>query len=469
MHAVSLLNKNAVILVVCALAINAIFLYAYNPRVYFAITQAHGQIGYNLYQYAMIGMNQECTDYVCNEMRKQGRLIEYRDLHQLFGEPHQAFPINDTVGYGILLGILWKITHSLLFYDVQLLQIIIFAMCMIFYYQIAYMLFASESIAFLCSIMQLCFFPLIAYNVMPVRDVWAYYGLLLLCYTVLASFTKQLPILQRLIYLVFFSCCLWMRPTLACAVIMMSLCIGGYAFKHTDIRRRALFLMVHIWLVTVLLFWIPFMYFNYKQYNRLVVSPAGQSLLEGLGEIPNQWGHKLSDEYVNEFISAKYNLTYGTIAFDDAAMTEFKLCVKENPWHYIKTLIYRLPDILLPGLQWIFYEHSPYADCGNMIYKLLYACSSFGRFINFVMRHIYMRIYLIGGYIGMLCMFRRKKYGALACIITCLLSGLSTYPSHIEYRYIVPFYWVFSLAVGYAWYCVRSSRVAYRAFDAHTI
>lgn len=151
-------------------------------------------------------------------------------------------------------------------------------------------------------------------------------------------------------------------------------------------------------------------------------------------------------------MSKKYNLTYGTVAFDDAAMHEFKACVKEDPWYYSKTLLLRLPDVLLPGLQWIFYEQSPYVGCATVWQKLCIACGSWHNFCNFIARHMWMRVYLLLSYVGLLLLWRHKRYEALTCVLWCMLSGLTTYPSHIEYRYIVPFYWILSLSLGYLWY-----------------
>jgi hypothetical protein len=444
---VAFINKHSFLLVCLALCMNILFLYLYNPKVYFAITQAHGQIGYNFYKHNVIGMDSTLTQQMNSLMREQRCLIDYDNIDLPQAVNYEPFPINDTVAYGLLLGFIWKITGSLKFIDIQMLQIIIFSLLMLIYYQVAYMLFGCTQIAFCCGIAQLCFFPLLAYNVMPVRDVWAYYGLLVLCYAVLSYLFKQINMLVLMSCLIFFALCQWIRPTLSCALMMMSIFLVAYAIKKNNVR--ALHLIGYMWLISFLLFWLPFSYYNYITYGRYMVSPAGQSLLEGLGELPNRWGHQLNDEYVNRYIGMKYNLSYGTVAFDEAAMFEFTCCVRDDPSHYIKTLLWRLPDVFLPGLQWIFYEQSPYAACNGMAEKLLFVFSSWQNIIDFMLRHLWMRLYLICAYAGLMLLLMRKRYIAITFILTCLISGLSTYPSHIEYRYIVPFYWVISLFVGF--------------------
>ncbi|MEX0849061.1 MAG: hypothetical protein WD055_02435 [Candidatus Dependentiae bacterium] len=447
----TLFNTYALSLVGLSLIVNVIFLFIYNPHVYFAITQVHGQVGYNLINYASVKLNPALSAHIKEEMQEKNTLIDFDQINKLdFEEPTASFPINDTVGYGVLLGFLWKITHSFKFFDIQIMQIIIFSLLMLFYYQVALLLFGNRGVAFLCGIAQLLFFPLIAYNLMPVRDVWAYYGLLMLVYGMLSYLRNAISKVGFFSCLLFFIICLWMRPTLFLSVILATFFLLIVLYKKPQYKDNILYVLVSTWITCCGLFWVPFMKFNMDNYNRYVVSPAGQSMLEGLGEIPNKWGHALNDEYVRDFIGTKYGLQYGTPEFDEVAMQEFKQNVREEPLHYLKTLLYRLPDVLLPGLQWIFYAQSPYAHCVGIKQKLVCAFSSFGSAIRFLLRQLYMRLYLIVGYIGLFLLWRDKKYTALFVILICLLSGLSTFPSHIEYRYIVPFYWVFSFGVGYA-------------------
>ena len=150
----------------------------------------------------------------------------------------------------------------------------------------------------------------------------------------------------------------------------------------------------------------------------------------------------------------RYGFAYGTPEFDEAAMREFKRCIYEDPWHYAKTIFFRLPDIFLPGLQWIFYAESPYAYCASAYEKIMHICSSFDQINVFFLRHVYMRLYMLFAWFGVLLLWCRKQYRAFWLIISCLLAGLVVLPSHIEYRYLVPFYWVLSFAIGYIFYLI---------------
>jgi len=62
---------------------------------------------------------------------------------------------------------------------------------MLLIYQIGLMLFDSTAVAFYSGIALLCFFPIIFLNVQVLRDIWAYYGLVILLYTSLRFLHAQ--------------------------------------------------------------------------------------------------------------------------------------------------------------------------------------------------------------------------------------------------------------------------------------
>jgi hypothetical protein len=434
---------------------SALFLYLHNPDVYFAITQAHGQVGYHICKYGSLEINPALSDRAESMMYSEGRLVDYSRLSDVdFGAPTKPFPINDTVGYGVLLGLIWSVTGSFSFADVQWLQALLFVLLMPLYYKLAFMFFNCRKIALLCSIAHIFFLPLLAYAVMPVRDIWAYYGFLVFAYMLCAALYDTVSNKSLVVGVLFFVGCVWIRPTLFFTLVLCSL-FACYAARVNN-RKRVRDVLMCFWAATLLLFWLPHAWYNYTHYHRFFVGPAGQSMLEGLGEIENPWGHRLNDEYVATFIEEKYGLAYGTPEFDEAAMREFRMHVQENPWHFLKTLILRVPDAILPGLQWIFYTTSPYAHCSSIKQKLIFACSSFRRVLLFLLRQVYMRVYILLAWFGMMVLWRRKKYTIFWFVVAGICSGLTTFPSHIEYRYLVPFYWVFSLPFGFVVSCFLS-------------
>jgi len=191
---------------------------------------------------------------------------------------------------------------------------------------------------------------------------------------------------------------------------------------------------------------------NKSNYNRFFVGPAGQDLLESLGEFENPWGFKLSDQWVDEHVSKKYNEVYGTQEFDDKAKEEFWLAFYEQPSFYFKSFFKRIPGIIVPSLPWTYYQQSPYQGLNIFSQKLKHALSSPALFFDFLARHIYIRLFLLLGYLGMVLALFRRRYFAVALLSAVIVAGLGKLPSHIEYRYLIPYYWAFVFFVGYLVY-----------------
>lgn len=453
-------------LVFLAFIVNSIFLYLYNPHYHFTLTQLHGQVGYNINVYGSVALNPELTQKMDRERSSRQMLIDYNCVDSCqFQAPSKPFVTNDTIGYGLVLGLLWKITHSYSFKDVQWLQIAIYSLLMILLYQIAFLLFGSAQIAFSACLAHLLFFPLIAMNVQPVRDVWAYYGVVILVYGMLHYLFNKGSLWRLLVCALGFSVCQFIRPSVFLALLTMSFVFFMYGLVHRALIKNVTFMIASLWCVNVLCFWVPFMVYNKITYNRYFVGPVGLDLLEGLGEFPNRWGYKLDDIWASDYICTKYKVLPGTPEFDDKAQQEFNQAFKQEPLTYVLNIFKRLPGLVLPGLPWIFYTVSPYAGASLWQEKLQSIMHSKDLMIDFLLRHIYIRLYLFLGYLGAIMLLMQRRYFLVALLFGgILLGGLGKLPSHIEYRYVVPYYWVFGLCAAYACFDVFSKPGLLRTF-----
>lgn len=453
------LNNNALLLCILSFFINIAFLFFTVPE-YYSISQIHGQVGYNFYRYNSFGINSKISSYIDSLQENKQRLIDYHDMRSYdFGYPSERFPINDTIGYGVVLGLLWKLTGSLRFFDVILLQIIIFSLCMFLFYRIAVMLFHDVRTALFGGLALLIFFPLISLNIHAVRDIWAYYGLIVLVYSILSFF--HYTSWRTLIFgCSFFSVCQYIRPTLSLAVLTFFCVLLIYAFFSYRERKKSLQILGILFVSNAIFFWIPFITYNKQTYDRYFVGPVGQDLLEGLGEFTNTWGYHLNDLWIADYIGKKYNVVYGTPEFDERAKEEFWQAFSEDPLFYFKGIVRRIPSLLVPALPWIFYSESPYKLCITWYEKLCTAFCSWPMVVDFFLRHIYVRLYLLLGYAGLFLMLQKKQYFAAALLVVGVIcAGFGKLPSHIEYRYLVPFYWPFALFFGY--FLAQSRRYFY--------
>lgn len=440
---------------VIALVLNILF-FLLMTKEYHAISMAHGNVAYNFYQYTIPGINAQLTEYMYALQDGKNALIDFVAVRDIdFGLPNKPFPVNDTIGYGVLLGLLWKITNSLCFMDIIVVQIIMYLIMVYLIYRIGLWLFLNQKIAWYSAIAFLCYVPLIALNVHAVRDVWAAYGIIVLMYGALSYLgyeqgnTKLKSFFTVCIACIFFALCQWIRPTLFLAAVVATGLLLLTVFLKPNKRKRSVLIITILWLTNSFIFWLPFVQYNKTHYDRYLVSPAGQDLLEGLGEFENPWGHKLSDEYVAHLVEYKYGSKYGTPEFDDDAKKEFWIAYQTYPSIFWINIIKRLPMIILPALPWLFYEHSPYAMCARTKEKLVHVIMHPSVWIDFIARHIYMRLYILIGYLGLFLLLWNRKYSIALIICAVLLASVVKLPSHIEYRYLTPYYWVLCFGVGY--------------------
>lgn len=444
-------NKHIVILFAMSLVINGVFLWInYQNKDYcYGILMPHGEVGYNFYKYNSIKINPERMELIKKLQEKSDVLINYSDISpEKFGGPTAYRSVYDTVGYGVVLGLIWKITKSLRYVDVQILQIIIFSFLMILIYQIALMLFGSATVAFICSIALLCFFPIIFQNVQANRDIWAYYGIVILLYAFLAYKQKK-SLITLIIGFSLFSIMQFIRPI----IVLVPLFLCGVLGWHYIYRRKTLKPFLIILLLFVLtngfFFWLPFCAYTKKAHNRYFVGSA-ILLIEGLGEEENKWGYKLDDAWYEFFMRDTYGLKAGTPQSEDKAKEIFWIAFKEDPVFFFKLFLKRCVSAILPNLPWSFYPESLYENCSTFLDKIKISFFSTKVFLDFWSRLLYVRLFLIGGYIGALLLLLRRRYFDFLLLLGIVISSGVIFPSHIEYRYLVPFYAVpFPLFLGY--------------------
>ena len=493
------MKKNiAHLLVLSSLAfvVNLLFLYTHNPHNYFAISQTHGQIAYNVCTRGSVWLDPAVTKQIDVQQQQAHTLIDFDaiDTTQL-GEPTEPFPINDTIGYGLVLALLWKLTGRYTFMLVQWLQVLLFVLTIPLVYSIALQLFASNRAAILSCIALIGFAPLIALNVQPVRDIWAYYGLVILLYGLVQYLIARRSLWCHTTASILFALCQCVRPSLFTAVITVTLflCVifimqrwkqhcaeknnvcctldspsllarqtAQNNSKQKNCCRRSVPVDSRVKLPVMLLaraigvliscnllfFWMPFVTYNMVAYNRMVVGPMGQDLVEGLGEFANPWGFQLNDEWLSGYITQKYGHPYGTPAFDDAARQEFAHAYRQAPRVYWGNIGKRLIRLVLPALYLVF--DSPLSAGKTIGEKLRIALSDWRLLVDLLLRHLYVRLFLLIAYAGLLLLLWRKQYLPAALLLSSIAAGFGKLPSHIEYRYLIPFYWSWALCVGYA-------------------
>jgi len=329
---------------------------------------------------------------------------------------------------------------------------------MLFLYSLAQMIFVDDRIALICGVTQLCFLPLIYQNVQALRDIWMYYGTLILLWGLVAYLWNRGSLWHVFGASVAAGICQYIRPPIFFSFIGCSFVLFLYAIMQPSVRIKIGKILMIMWIANMSVFWVPFIMYNKKAYGRAFVSPGNQGLLEGMGEFSNKWGYKLSDAWVSQFISKKYNVRYGTPEFDDRAREEFLKAFKEDPGHFFRSVLQRIPLLLFPGLPINNYSNVidpvQYSSLWEkVITKASYFFSSWTAFFEFLFRQIGVRLFILLGYAGLVLILSRRHFLASALLFAGgIMPSYVTISSHIEYRFLTPSYGLFVFFVGYAVY-----------------
>jgi hypothetical protein len=431
-----LFNKNALILAALALLVNFIFLYFNydNNKFCPGFMAQHKEVAQSVYRYNSIKVGP----------LKDGRPTKYRSY-------------SDTPAYGLLMGLLWKVTGSENLLYMKLFQVLLFVFFMFLFYQIAFMIFASAIPAIISCIALLFFFPMLFLNVQIAKDGLVYYAGVILLYTIL----KYLIFKPSFLYLATGSTCFalfqWFRPSLIFTTLLFSLVIVFFymLLAKYNLKTIALSFLCLI-LPNILVFWIPFASYNKAAYGHAIIMPKGYNLLSGLGEFPNKWGYELGEGWIVPHLQKHHNYQ-GSDGYESEKKAEevFWQRFHENPCHFFSSVLKRIPRIFFPGLLWFNYQdnvelYTLYATGTPIkdIFKMLLRSPSI--IFDFVARHIYIGLYLLIAYLGLLLALIRKKWLFIFLVyFGTIVPSYSVIISHTEHRYLIPSYAFYALFVGY--------------------
>lgn len=451
---VKLFNTTALIIVLVSLAINGCFYY-FNKKNLFCegLIKDHGEVAYNLYQYNSTKINPARADALRSLEYKESRRVDYYEIdHKSYGPPTQYRSYFDSIGYGVVIGLLWKLTGSLDYSDIQLLQIVLFSLLLFLFFQIALMLLGMRGAIF-SSIALLLFFPAFFLNVQVLRDIWPFYSAIIVMYVALRYLLQKSHWLVPVTGGITIALLQFLRPHVFTLILTTSVVLLGYAIVTKEFVRVTKLLLI-LFTTNILFFWLPFSTYNKMAYDRYIVGATGINLIQGLGEFDNPWGYKLSDGWFVEFMNTKYpQLT--DLERDDKAKELFLKAIQEQPLIYIRGVLHRIPRIIFPGLPSFNYQsNTEFYQLYVTKKSLPNVCSlllqSPSILFDFAFRHIYIGLYLLIAYLGLFLALIRKKFILFFFIFFGVIAaGYSVIFLHTDHRYLIPYFAFFSLFVGY--------------------
>lgn len=381
----------------------------------------------------------------------------------------EKIPIFEHPGYGWLMGLGWKITGSLKYCDMQILQMLLFAFsCLLFYWGLV-VTFKDEKKALWASSAVSFFLPLLFLNVNPIRDIYCFYGAAILFYLFSYSCDKKLSITQMIIGGLFVALCQWMRPTIFGSLALGSCFIVVYSFFYKPEKYKPIrVLLVLLILTNCLGFWIPWTLFNKKMHGRYFAAPSGQQLLDSMGwtgpnkinpNCPDTNNGLYCDSCVTQYTIKRFNIDLkvmpiGTCEFDDKMKEAFWEWFWKDPVFWFKGLFWRIKKILFLDLTWSTthgwnWQYYNSFHCYSDRLKAAYSFGLFGLF-EFLFRRWFVRVVMLMGYAGAICLFYEKGCFLLGLLISLTAGGIvPAVLSHPEHRYLIPFYFIYPILAGY--------------------
>ena len=112
------INRQTLFLFFASLCVNFVFLYFYHHNDYYlGILGGQGEVAYSVYKHNSIKICSRLSTAKKTKHQEPGRMIDHAEIdHSSYGPPTHYHSVNDTIGYGVLLGLLWEnraIVHNL--------------------------------------------------------------------------------------------------------------------------------------------------------------------------------------------------------------------------------------------------------------------------------------------------------------------------------------------------------------------
>jgi len=313
---------------------------------YYVSGLTQGLLARNIIKGKGLVVGEEESRMLCKLQEEKKQLIDVSEITDF--EDDIYYPqIFDMPGHGILLAGIWKLTNNYRYIYVQVLQILIDSLMVFLLFLIVKDLFGEKSAvitAFLYSI----YLPQAFLSVHPLRDCWPMFIGIIVIYLIIQYFKYSgflLPFLAGLII----GIGAYLRPNVVYLAIFCSIFAVLYLGKKRAVRLALISSIVVIFLL------LPWWVRNYRIYHKFIPLSAnfGAALWGGLGIVSNPYGFEYSDAAADKYVQEMgYNYRYGTPEFSDVLLKKTLKVIKTHPFFYLKTILYRIPKALIPGIPW---------------------------------------------------------------------------------------------------------------------
>jgi 4-amino-4-deoxy-L-arabinose transferase-like glycosyltransferase len=377
-------------------------------------------------------------------MRSTGPMIEPPDDPQLrYADAHPKWEpeIGEPVGEPVVLAALWEITGSERFLPDQILKLLLDSLTALLVYRITLRLFKRRRAALLAASLYAIYPPLAWQVTSPAPDTWGVDFTI----AIVAIYLEAINSSHRWRWLILCGVVAGIGSYFRPAVVALPAVLALATITMTGWRealRRGLYITA---IAAALL--IPWTIRNYNDFHAFIPirSGAGQTLWEGLGEVPNDFGALLNDEATYHRVQRTHPYVhYGSPAYDSILMHWAIHAIERHPLFYLKLLARRTAQatIWARGILWMHRGTvSPFA----------YGPGILSYVVNRPLDLLQMSLSPITFILAILCLgltWRRWRREHLTLIAVALVVLISYIPFYIEFRYILPAVFTYLIWIG---------------------
>jgi hypothetical protein len=326
-----------------------------NPYLYAGLSADHGELARNIVQNGEWFEANRADAVPTPEAQAERRsLVDPSDLDysRADADPEYEPVILEPPGQGVLLAGIWTVTGDLDYGYIQIIQVLFDAAMVFLIFGIAMRLYARPSAAYVASGLYAVFPPVAHLATIPHLDAWA--GILTVGMTYLFVRAMQAP---RLVgpWLAALGVAAGVGAYFRPGLLLVPAALAVAAIPTLGWRRAAAATAVPLVLAALLV--APWTYRNYEEFDRFIPlrTGIGQNLWEGLGEVENDFGAKLSDQETERQVArVRPDLRYGTPEYDDFLRDWATEAIRENPGTYGRVLVKRSAEstVLLRNKEW---------------------------------------------------------------------------------------------------------------------
>lgn len=358
---------------------------------------------------------------------------------------------HDMPGHGILLAGTWWLTGIYDFIFIQLIQILIDSfMCLCVRW--ITLQFFNEKIAVFSCLFYALYPPQAWLSVLPMRDVWGVFGVILSTVFVL-KYLKNEKIRNLFLAGIITGLSVYFRPILQ----FFPFFLGGSLLFTKGIKKSIFSIVIMMCGVFIVL--LPWVIRNYYHFNKIILSRTVlyQSMWQGFGEFRNPFGAVNNDEVTIEQMRKEgFKGRPGSPEFDEFIKPKVIKVIREHPFWYLKTVLRRIPyALLINRIPWgilqddRYWYHQMFARDMQKKSVIKYAKLMLRLNPGFLVTKMFDTIILFLAVFG-ICLTRRQWKETLFLLSIPLYFICVHIPIRIEGRYMVPFHWVYLIFISVA-------------------